>query len=37
VTSSERLPDVTRGIEQFNRNVKHVGSVEFSALEPHFA
>jgi len=37
VTSADRLSDVARGIEQFNRNVKHVGSVDFSALEPHFA
>jgi len=37
VTSSERLKDVAEGIRQFHKNVRHLGSVDFSALEPHFA
>lgn len=36
VTSSERLNDVAEGIRQFHRNVRHLGSVDFSALEQHF-
>jgi len=37
VTSSQQLKDVAQGITQFHKNVKHMGSVDFSALEPHFA
>lgn len=37
VTSSERLKDIAEGIRQFHKNVRHLGSVDFSALEPHFA
>lgn len=37
VTSSDRLKDVAEGIRQFHKNVRHLGSVDFSALEPHFA
>lgn len=36
VTSSGRLKDVAAGIAQFHKNVKHLGSVDFSALEPRF-
>ncbi len=36
VTSSERLKDIEQGIVQFHKNVKHLGSVDFSALELHF-
>lgn len=36
VTSSDRLQDVAQGIRQFHKNVRHLGSVDFSALEPHF-
>lgn len=36
VTSSERLKEVAEGIAQFHKNVRHLGSVDFSALEPHF-
>ena len=36
ITSSERLKDIEQGIVQFHKNVKHLGSVDFSALEPHF-
>lgn len=36
VTSSERLKGVAEGIRQFHKNVRHLGSVDFSALEPHF-
>jgi len=36
VTSSERLKDIAEGIAQFHKNVRHLGSVDFSALEPHF-
>ncbi|MEE9913655.1 MAG: hypothetical protein K4571_18235 [Deltaproteobacteria bacterium] len=37
VSSSERLKDVAEGIRQFHKNVRHLGSVDFSALEPHFS
>ena len=37
VTSSEKLSDVAQGIRQFHKNVRHLGSVDFSKLEPHFA
>jgi len=37
VTSSERLKGVAEGITQFHKNVRHLGSVDFSALEPHFS
>jgi hypothetical protein len=37
VTSSSRLNDVALGIAQFNKNVRHLGSVDFSALSPHVA
>jgi len=36
VTSSERLKDVAQGIRQFHQNVRHLGSVDFSQMEPHF-
>lgn len=36
LTSSERLKDVAQGIMQFHKNVRHLGSVDFSQLEPHF-
>lgn len=36
VTSSERLKDVAEGVRQFHKNVRHLGSVDFSQLEPHF-
>ena len=36
LTSSERLKGVAQGILQFHKNVRHLGSVDFSALEPHF-
>jgi hypothetical protein len=36
VTSSERLNDVAQGIAQFHKNVRHLGSVDFSELAPHF-
>ena len=36
VTSPERLKDVAAGVTQFHKNVRHLGSVDFSALEPHF-
>lgn len=36
MTSPERLKDVAQGITQFHKNVKHMGSVDFNALEPHF-
>lgn len=36
VTSPERLKDVADGILRFHKNVRHLGSVDFSALEPHF-
>lgn len=36
VTSTEKLKDVAEGIKQFHKNVRHLGSVDFSALEPHF-
>lgn len=36
VTSPEQLKDVAQGIRQFHKNVRHLGSVDFSALEPHF-
>lgn len=36
VTSGERLKDAAEGIARFHKNVKHMGSVDFSALEPHF-
>ncbi|MEN6469078.1 MAG: M17 family peptidase N-terminal domain-containing protein [Smithella sp.] len=36
VTSPERLKDVAAGVAQFHKNVRHQGSVDFSALEPHF-
>ena len=36
VTSSDRLKEVAQGIRQFNKNVRHLGSVDFSQLEPHF-
>jgi len=35
VISPERLKDVREGIAQFHKNVRHLGSVDFSALEPH--
>jgi hypothetical protein len=35
ITSSERLKDVAEGITQFHKNVRHLGSVDFSALSPH--
>lgn len=37
VTSTGQLNDVAQGIRQFHKNVRHLGSVDFSALEPHFA
>lgn len=37
VTSPDRLKDVSAGIQQFHKNVRHLGSVDFSALEPHFS
>ena len=37
VTSSERLEGVAQGVTQFHKNVRHLGSVDFSALEPHLA
>jgi hypothetical protein len=37
VTSPDRLKDVAAGVTQFHKNVRHLGSVDFSALEPHFA
>lgn len=37
VTSSDRLKEVAEGILRFHKNVRHLGSVDFSALEPHFA
>jgi hypothetical protein len=37
VTSAERLKGVAQGVKQFHQNVRHLGSVDFSALEPHFA
>ena len=37
VTSSERLAGVEQGIAQFHKNVRHMGLVDFSALEPHFS
>jgi len=36
VISAERLKGVAQGILQFHKNVRHLGSVDFSALEPHF-
>ncbi len=36
VTSSDRLKEVADGILRFHKNVKHMGSVDFSALELHF-
>jgi len=36
VTSSDRLKEVACGVTQFHKNVKHLGSVDFSALSPHF-
>jgi len=36
VTSPDRLKDVAAGVTQFHKNVRHLGSVDFSALEPHF-
>jgi len=35
-TSPARLKEVAEGIRQFHKNVRHLGSVDFSALEPHF-
>ena len=35
LTSSERLAGVEQGIAQFHKNVRHMGLVDFSALEPH--
>lgn len=37
MTSSDALNDVACGIKQFDKNVRHMGSVDFSALEPYFA
>lgn len=37
VTSSERLKDVEQGIRQFDKNVRHLGSVNFNGIEPLFA
>ncbi len=36
VTSSDRLQEVAQGVRQFHKNVRHLGSVDFSLLEPHF-
>lgn len=36
ITSSDRLKEVAQGIRQFHKNVRHLGSVDFSQLEPHF-
>jgi len=35
MTSSGYLKEVAEGIKQFNKNVRHMGSVDFSALEPY--
>ena len=35
LTSSERLAGVEQGTAQFHKNVRHMGLVDFSALEPH--
>jgi hypothetical protein len=37
VTLPENIKDVALGIRQFNQNVRHLGSVDFSAMEPHFS
>lgn len=37
VTSKDRLKEVADGILRFHKSVRHLGSVDFSALEPHFA
>ncbi len=37
VVSENDLKSVAQGITQFHKNVRHLGSVDFSALEPHFA
>ena len=36
VTSSDQLTGVAQGIKEFHKNVRHLGSVDFSTLEPHF-
>lgn len=37
VTLPENLKDVALGIRQFNKNVRHLGSVDCSEMEPHFS
>lgn len=37
VVSENDLTSVAQGITQFHKNVRHLGSVDFSALEPRFA
>ena len=37
VTSADRLKEVADGVLRFHKNVRHLGSMDFSALEPYFA
>ena len=37
VTSPENLREVAEGIKRFNENVRHLGSVDFSAVQAHLA
>jgi len=37
VTSSQNLQEVALGMKRFNENVRHLGSVDFSALQARLA
>lgn len=37
VTSPQNLQEVALGMKRFNENVRHLGSVDFSALQAHLA
>lgn len=37
LTAKERLPEIADGIEQFNKNIRHHGAVDFSLVESYFA